>query len=225
MARLAASLAARQRGDAVTPAALTAAALDIRRLHHEAQAHASRAVDLANQAGRILLAVKASLPHGEFLPWLKAHCQVTARQAQRYMGAAQGRLPTPRKLLDTAPAKNDTMSHLPPLRPPFDSLSCAAGLHFFYEAHSWSWEGYVTPSTHAGFWHFGIFNGGNFVYSRKPGWPDVVQLGFDREFPDWRLAKILEFEFEATARNPLVPERWAVEDLLGRRMPAQGATS
>lgn len=78
-------------------------AADINRHHQQAQAHASQAIEHAIEAGRLLLQAKEQLPHGQFLPWLEANCQVSARQAQRYMRAAQGK----------SLAKNDTVSYLP----------------------------------------------------------------------------------------------------------------
>lgn len=60
--------------------------------HHDAaHAAADSAIAHAKEAGRLLLEVKASLPHGEFTPWIEANLSVGARQAQRYMQAAQGR--------------------------------------------------------------------------------------------------------------------------------------
>lgn len=44
-------------------------------------AHAKRAGELLHQA-------KASLPHGQWLPWLAAHCEVSERTAQAYMQIA-----------------------------------------------------------------------------------------------------------------------------------------
>ncbi|HRP94893.1 MAG TPA: DUF3102 domain-containing protein [Rhodocyclaceae bacterium] len=84
-------------------------AADIERHHQLALRHASTAVEHAREAGRLLLEVKATLQHGEWLGWLTAHVSVSPRQAQRYMRAAQGKsLPAPRLL----PSKNDTVSHL-----------------------------------------------------------------------------------------------------------------
>ena len=84
---------------------IQAYAAGINRHHQQAQAHASRAIEHAIEAGKLLLQAKAQLPHGQFLSWLEANCQVSARQAQRYMRAAQGR-PLGRR-------KNDTVSHMP----------------------------------------------------------------------------------------------------------------
>ena len=67
------------------------AASQINELHALAQSHAEEAIDSACRAGELLLQVKAELAHGEFLTWLELNCSVSARQAQRYMRAAQGK--------------------------------------------------------------------------------------------------------------------------------------
>ena len=97
------------------PIDLTTTASEIRDLHKSAQHHGRRTVDFAQQTGRVLLAVKAALRHGEFIPWVELNCGVSARQVQRYMAAAKGRVPPPRKLLDGPPNNDTSASHLPPL--------------------------------------------------------------------------------------------------------------
>lgn len=81
--------------------------IDIRRHHELAQANATAAVDHARQAGALLLEAKASLGHGQWLPWLKEHFDFTERTAQRYMRAT-----APRVL----PAKCDRLSYSDSLR-------------------------------------------------------------------------------------------------------------
>ncbi len=78
-------------------------AADINHHHQQAQQHAAKAIDHAIEAGKLLLKVKAELPHGQFLAWLEANIAVSARQARRYMQAAQGK-----PLI-----KTDTVSNLP----------------------------------------------------------------------------------------------------------------
>jgi hypothetical protein len=43
----------------------------------------------AKRAGEALLVAKQQCKHGEFLPWLKANCEVNPRQAQRDMQVAK----------------------------------------------------------------------------------------------------------------------------------------
>lgn len=87
-------------------------AAQIRAEHQLAQQHAETAIEHARRAGALLLQVKDALAHGAWLPWLSDHCELSARQAQRYMRAAQGKPTTPRLI------KSDTSSHLtaPPAR-------------------------------------------------------------------------------------------------------------
>lgn len=88
------------------PRSLTAVAQEINRLHVLADGHADMAIAYAKQAGSLLLEVKKTLGHGDWLPWLKKNIEVSPRQAQRYMAAALGK-PLPIKAI-----KNDTVSHL-----------------------------------------------------------------------------------------------------------------
>jgi hypothetical protein len=83
-------------------------AAEINRHHQLACAKADEAVGHAVEAGKLLLQVKSALRHGQFLTWLEANVTVTARQAQRYIAAAQGR-PTAIRALGS---KSDTVSHL-----------------------------------------------------------------------------------------------------------------
>jgi len=61
--------------------------------------HKLRAVEEAVLQGNLLAAAKAKLPHGEFTPWLEAHCQVAPRTARKYMTLAAGvaGLPSPER--------------------------------------------------------------------------------------------------------------------------------
>lgn len=77
--------------------------------HKTAQERATEAIRHAELAGKLLLEVKAALPHGEFLGWVKQNIQVSPRQAQRYMAAALGK-PAPIRELA---GKSDTVSHSP----------------------------------------------------------------------------------------------------------------
>ena len=85
----------------------TAVADEINVQHRLAVQHAGSAVEHARRAGELLTQVKAGMPHGTFLAWVSTHVEVSPRQAQRYMAAAQGR-PLPLRSI-----KNDTVSHSP----------------------------------------------------------------------------------------------------------------
>lgn len=74
--------------DAATP--LPKLAELITEAHRAADSSAREAVQHAITAGRLLTEVKKRLPHGEFIPWLKANCaDVTVRSAQRYVQVAK----------------------------------------------------------------------------------------------------------------------------------------
>ena len=49
---------------------------------------ARSALEHARKAGTLLLAAKAQVPHGSWLPWLAEHCDVAPRVAQGYMRLA-----------------------------------------------------------------------------------------------------------------------------------------
>ena len=66
-------------------------AADITHHHQQACLRAGEAINHAIEAGKLLIAVKQRLPHGEFGNWLEKNIQVTQRQAQRYIAAAQGK--------------------------------------------------------------------------------------------------------------------------------------
>lgn len=84
-------------------------AADINRHHQLASDKASEAVHHATEAGKLLLEVKATLPHGQFGEWMEKNISISSRQAQRYMGVAQGK-PGP---IRSIASKNDTVSYLP----------------------------------------------------------------------------------------------------------------
>lgn len=69
----------------------TTIATEINRHHELASLRADEAVHHAIEAGKLLLQVKASMPHGQFLRWLEKNIGVSDRQARRYMAAAQGK--------------------------------------------------------------------------------------------------------------------------------------
>ena len=80
--------------------------------HHNASLNAAKAIYHAREAGRLLIAVKSKLAHGEFVSWMSANVSISSRQAQRYMKTAKG---SEHDEIDvkTVSSKNDSMSHLP----------------------------------------------------------------------------------------------------------------
>ena len=81
---------------------------EINRRHLLAHAAANDAIEHAKAAGVLLLYIKSSLKHGQFQHWVRDNAQLSLRQAQRYMAAAQGKTIPLRRLIE----KNDTVSHL-----------------------------------------------------------------------------------------------------------------
>lgn len=78
-------------------------AVEINTAHAEAQAHASKAVERALQAGDLLLTVKARLNHGEFGPWCSSQLpDLSRRTIQDYMRVAR-----------ELPAEKRSAAHLP----------------------------------------------------------------------------------------------------------------
>lgn len=86
----------------------TTIASEINEHHAIATAKAGEAIQHAKEVGRLLLEVKAALPHGEFGKWLEQNITVSVRQAQRYIAVTEGKQVPIRALA----SKSDTVSHL-----------------------------------------------------------------------------------------------------------------
>jgi hypothetical protein len=71
----------------------------INEAHGLAIRHAGKAVGYAIACGELLLKAKAKVPHGQWLPWLRANVAFGERSAQGYMRVAQ-RLPNPQHVAD-----------------------------------------------------------------------------------------------------------------------------
>ena len=63
----------------------------IRVEHHATSAALKSSVEHAMAAGDLLLEAKALVPHGQWLPWLAEHCEMSERTAQLYMRTAKNR--------------------------------------------------------------------------------------------------------------------------------------
>lgn len=162
--------------------------------HHDAaHAAADTAIEHAKEAGRLLLEVKASLPHGDFSKWVSQHLTVSHRQAQRYMAAAEGKTP---KL----PGKSDTMSYLVDespktlhdyFRPSWIPMkgytySCATDTGAYWVVHS---------KEHPGFFHVSHLTEETYGGTRRPVAGIAVEYmlqGYDLVAPadaDWEIRK------------------------------------
>ncbi len=71
------------------PARLVDLATAIDAEHRQAHASFRACVAHALEAGRLLMAAKAAVAHGEWLPWLAANTEVSERTAQAYMRLAR----------------------------------------------------------------------------------------------------------------------------------------
>jgi hypothetical protein len=67
---------------------LTVLAADVRAAHKGVLDAAKTAAERAIDAGRALIEAKDLLEHGQWLPWLKEHCELSERTAQLYMQIA-----------------------------------------------------------------------------------------------------------------------------------------
>ena len=120
--------------------------------HQTARQQADEAIRHAEEAGKLLMEVKAALPHGEFGPWLDANVLVSQRQAQRYMAVAQGK-PVPVRALGS---KNDTVSYLEDATKPttdWPAPKWQPAANTWYSARWDKASFWVVPSTHEGFFH------------------------------------------------------------------------
>ena len=154
----------------------------------EAIRKADAAVHHAREAGRLLLDVKAVLPHGQFIAWCRENLKVSARQAQRYMAASQGKPPP----LKTLASKSDTMSHLS-APTPADPPEHLAG------EFKPDWQ----PT--AGHWHFAVTDSHGVVWVV----PDANDAGF------FHVSRLYEEGGESLYDGTPRPiEAWLVEDYL-----------
>lgn len=65
---------------------------EIKRAHDDARTAARFSAERAMEAGRLLIEAKASVGHGEWLPWLRVNVQMSERTARGYMTLAKSGL-------------------------------------------------------------------------------------------------------------------------------------
>jgi hypothetical protein len=85
---------------------LPALAARIKAEHEACDTAMKRGLQHAVAAGRMLIEAKALLKHGQWLLWLRDHCQISERSAQRYMEVA------PHATDDQDEAKSDNPADL-----------------------------------------------------------------------------------------------------------------
>src|SRR5262245_56131376 len=64
-------------------------ASEINREHQLARAAFQRGLEHARRCGELLIREKDRLDHGQFLPWLREHCEFSERMASGYMRIAR----------------------------------------------------------------------------------------------------------------------------------------
>jgi hypothetical protein len=78
---------------------LAVLAAEIRTAHADTLRHVRSAIEQAIAVGNLLTEAKDLIGHGDWLPWLKDHCAMSTRTAQRYMTLARSEANTPRVAL------------------------------------------------------------------------------------------------------------------------------
>lgn len=186
-------------------ASLAALASDINHHHQLACLRADEAVSHAVQAGKLLLNVKATLPHGEFGDWLQSNIQVTPRQAQRYMAAAQGK-PVPVRAL----ASNTT---------PVSHLAVNEGEAIHIDRVLCNWQDLVMIFPHAdapGFFHYAFITGkvgddGSCSYTKRGVNAKTIAAMVNR---DLSMPKLNELDIERFAHPGYSKNPFATDDFV-----------
>src|SRR5437870_1905656 len=69
---------------------LTDLAHRINRAHRDCERALKSGLQHALEAGRLLLEARATVNHGQWLQWVREHCDFPARLVQKYMQVARG---------------------------------------------------------------------------------------------------------------------------------------
>jgi len=178
----------------------TTIASEINEHHAIATAKAGEAIQHAKAAGRLLLEVKAALPHGEFGKWLEQNITVSVRQAQRYIAVAEGKQVPMRELA----SKSDTVSHLTEGQHSGDATKVLPEPQIPEDLREWLTEPVFSPTV--GYWYC--------TQTEDAAWWVVPSL----EHPDH--FHISKFHQDATAKpDPAQPD-WDGESLFdGTKRP------
>ena len=179
----------------------------IKSAHAGAMRNASAALDYARQAGELLMQAKQSLPHGAFGAWVQQNCDVSLRQAQRYMGAAQGKQLPVRKI-EKLVAPNTTPVSL--LGLPVFKLRPSEAVFMESDYGSWLDELHIYPAP-GGLFHYVFMSGakgdgGSAKFSSRPVRQAVIELVINLEMRDWEFANIKRIKCEPIERNVMETE-------------------
>ena len=189
------------------PNTIVSKADQINFIHAIAYSKAEEAMNLAREAGELLLEVKKSLKHGEFQEWVEANCSCSVRQAQRYMSVALNKSVPIQELT----LKNDTMSYLPPASTKSEGIwkdgkwRPERGCVYLFKDDEGSTY-WVTPSTHETP-HFHVCK----HYSGVPMPTEGFYVGYTKFGKNDH--EDLTSEFYVGTRNPLFGESGVAEVL------------
>jgi hypothetical protein len=179
---------------------MTTRADEINTAHHHAMTHADKAVEFARQAGELLLTVKHDLPHGEFVTWLESNINVTPRQAQRYMAAAQGKPLPVRKLA----SKTTPVSYL--------EVDDGEAVFITRQEDNWQDDIFIYPnSEHPGYFHYAfvsgeIGQGASCTYTKRGMSARGIGVMVSRDLPNWHDFEIERGEHLGYAKNPFMAD-------------------
>ena len=180
---------------------LTSLANEINPHHELACLRAGEAVSHATQAGKLLLSVKATLPHGEFGGWMEKSLKVTPRQAQRYMAAAQGK-PVPIRAI----APNTT--HVS-----YFKVNEGEAVHIDRVLGDWQDMAVIYPhADSAGYFHYAFLSGqltegGRCTYSKRGLSAKAVSMMVFRDYSaSLDKADIARFAHPGFSKNPFAEE-------------------
>jgi DUF3102 family protein len=163
-------------------------AAEIKAAHEKFSTVARTALSHAIIVGERLIEAKTLVDHGEWLPWLKMHCSISERQAQKYMRVARAKSAVRADL--TIEAAIDALT----VAKPVSYLPLAAHIKIGeHKANTFC----VAPSyQHSGYFYVSLLteNGdgtGEVIGGRRPIHSDVVEVmigEMDDNFAayDWR---------------------------------------
>lgn len=152
----------------LTTSSLAQLAQEINGHHQQCEQALQTGLQHARQAGLLLVQAKAQIPHGGWLPWVQANCDMTERSAQRYMMIANR--------WDELTAKTTRVSHLtyreglrllaepagePEAKPVLPLPPLRAGERYVLCGELEGSEAFVEVDPHPdhpGYWTFALYN-------------------------------------------------------------------
>ena len=180
-------------------------ATDINHHHQQACLRAGEAINHAIEAGKLLIAVKQRLPHGEFGGWLEKNLEVSDRHARRYMAAAQGK-PVPVRAIASKRTPVSVLKEEQKDAAPVFKIRPGEVVQMELDRGGWVDRLDILPSTHEGFFHY-LFTSGeegggcSATYSKRPIPQRFVARMVAQEMPEWEFANITRSKHEGMEYN------------------------